>query len=117
MAPGELQRLADVFDTALLRSLLLEARLLNADEALRHGIVHAVLPDAELAAHAMQRALHIAALAPGAARINKHTLRQIARGGPSAAERSAHFRYADSAEHHEGIAAFIARRAPRFPPL
>jgi enoyl-CoA hydratase len=69
-----------------------------------------------VAAQAMRRAHHIAALAPAAARINKRTLRQIARGGPTAAERRAHFSYADSAEHREGIAAFIAKRPPRFPP-
>lgn len=117
MAPGELQRLAAIFDTSVLRSLLLEARLLDADEALRLGLVHAVLPDAEVAAHALQRAAHVAALAPQAARINKRTLRQIARGGPTADERRAHFAYADSAEHREGIAAFIGKRTPRFPPI
>ena len=47
---------------------------------------------------------------------NKRTLRQIARGGPTASERHAHFGYADSAEHREGITAFIAKRPPRFLP-
>jgi enoyl-CoA hydratase/carnithine racemase len=116
MAPGELQRLCQVIDPALLRSLLLEARLLDAEQALQAGIVHAVLPDADLAASAWQRAEHIAALAPGAARANKRTLRQIGRGGPTDAERRSHFGYADSAEHREGINAFIEKRPPRFAP-
>ena len=42
------------------------------------------------------------------------TLRQIAGGGPTAAERRAHFSYADTGEHREGISAFMEKRQPRF---
>jgi enoyl-CoA hydratase/carnithine racemase len=63
---------------------------------------------------AAQRARQIAALSPQAARINKRTLRQLAQGGPGDAERHAHYAYADSAEHREGIAAFLEKRPPRF---
>lgn len=114
MAPGELALLCRVFAAPLLREMLLEARLLDAARAHACGLVHAVVADAELAAAAARRAAQIAALAPQAARINKRTLRQIARGGPSTSERHAHFAYADSAEHHEGIAAFLDKRTPRF---
>lgn len=114
MAPGELQRLSQVIPQPLLREMLLEARLLDAHDALRAGAVHAVVADAELAALALQRAGRIAALAPQAARINKRTLRQIAAGGPTPAERRAHFGYADSTEHREGIQAFIDKRPARF---
>ena len=114
MAPGELDRLSQVFTAPVLREMLLEARLFDASEALRAGAVHAVVADAEVAATTLQRAERIAALSPQAARINKRTLRQIAAGGPAPAERRAHFGYADSAEHREGIAAFIAKRPARF---
>ena len=114
MAPGELQRLAEVLGAPLLREMLLEARLFDAPEALRVGAVHAMLPDTQLATTALQRAERIAALSPQAARINKQTLRQIARGGPTPNERRAHFRYADTAEHREGISAFIEKRPPSF---
>ncbi len=116
MAPGELQRLVRAIDPSLVRSLLLEARLLDSAEALRERIVHAVVTDNEVAAQAWQRAERIASLAPNAARINKQTLRQIARGGPTETERHAHFGYADSTEHREGITAFLEKRAPRFRP-
>ena len=76
--------LARVVSAPLLREMLLEARLLDADAALRAGLVHAVVADAEVAVRTLQRARHIAALSPQAARINKRTLRQIAAGGPSA---------------------------------
>jgi enoyl-CoA hydratase/carnithine racemase len=41
-------------------------------------------------------------------------LRQLAAADLNAAEREAHFAYADSCEHREGVTAFIDKRAPRF---
>ena len=114
MAPGELELLARIAGPAVLRELLIEARLLGAQRALQLGLVHAVVADAEVGANTLQRARHAATLSPQAARINKRTLRQIARGGPSAIERRAHFDYAASAEHREGVTAFIEKRPPRF---
>ncbi len=114
MAPGELQLLSQIAPLAVLREMLLEARLLDAAAALQHGLVHSVVDDTEVAAHTLQRAGHVATLSPQAARLNKRTLRQIAAGGPTAAERRAHFGYADSAEHREGIAAFLEKRPPHF---
>jgi enoyl-CoA hydratase/carnithine racemase len=114
MAPGELQLLSRIAPAAVLREMLLEARLLAAADALQHGLVHSVVADAEVVAHTLERARHLAALSPQAARINKRTLRQIAAGGPTAAERRAHFGYADSAEHREGIVAFLEKRPPHF---
>ncbi len=114
MAPGELLVVSRVASAAALREMLLEARLLDSQAALQHGLVHAVVPDDEVAAQALRRATHIAALSPQAARINKRTLRQLAGGGPSAAERHAHFGYAGSHEHREGVSAFIEKRPPRF---
>ena len=114
MAPGELQLLSRVVPSPALSEMLLEARLLDAAGALQHGLVHGVVDDSEVAPHVLQRAGHIATLSPQAARINKRTLRQVAAGGPDEAERRAHFGYADSAEHREGIAAFLEKRPPHF---
>ena len=114
MAPFELQVVARVAAPPLLREMLLEARLLSAPAALQHGLVHAVVPDAEVPAHTLRRAQALGTLSPQAARINKRTLRQIAAGGPGAAEREAHYAYADSHEHREGVMAFIEKRTPRF---
>lgn len=114
MAPGELLVVSRIAPPAVMREMLLEARLLDAAGALRCGLVHDVVADAELAAHTAQRAGQIATLSPQSLRLNKRTLRQLAAGGPSAAERRAHFGYADSAEHREGIAAFLEKRPPRF---
>ena len=116
MAPGELELLARVAGPAVLREMLLEARLFDAARALQLGLVHAVTDDAEVGAATLRRARDAAALSPQAARINKRTLRQLANGGPSAAERHAHFDYAASPEHREGVTAFIEKRPPQFRP-
>ena len=114
MAPAELQILSHVAGSALLREMLLEARLIDASRALALGLVHTVVDDDQVELEASQRAQRIAELSPQAARINKRTLRQIAAGGPAAGERRAHFGYAPSAEHQEGVMAFIEKRTPRF---
>ena len=70
-------------------------------------------------------ARRIAALAPGAARMNKQVLRALktppALDGkaPAAIEMIVNgphdpYAYADSAEHREGITAFLAKRPPVF---
>ena len=114
LAPSEAAIVAGVLGPQLLRELLLEARLLGADEALAKGIVHRVVDDALVASEARTAAERIAALSPQAMRLNKRTLRQLAAGGPSAEQRHEHFAYADSAEHREGLAAFLETRNPRF---
>jgi len=114
MAPLELDVVSRVVPEAVLREMLLEARLFTAGAALHHGLVHAVVPDAEVATHTLARARSLAHLSPQAARINKRTLRQLASGGPSEAERLAHYGYAPSEEHREGVMAFIEKRTPRF---
>jgi enoyl-CoA hydratase/carnithine racemase len=114
MAPAELALLTRVAGTALLREMLLEARLIDAERAYQLGLVHQVADDGEVERLALERARHITTLAPHAARLNKRTLRQLAQGGPSATERHAHFGYADGPDHREGVTAFIEKRAPQF---
>lgn len=114
MAPGELRAVGRVVPPAMLRELLLEGRLLDAGEAWRRGLVHRIADDPRAEAEAT--AARIAAMSPQAARLNKQTLRQMAEGGPSAEQRHAHFGYANHPDHREGIAAFLARRPPRFEP-
>ncbi len=114
MAPGELELLARVAAPAVLREMLIEARLFDATRALQLGLVHAVVSDDQVAAATLARARAAALLAPNAARLNKRTLRQLAAGGPTDDQRRTHFGYAASTEHREGVTAFIEKRAPQF---
>ena len=82
------------------------------------------LPRIQLEAQAVGAALRIAALAPGAARMNKQTLRAFqAQKMPTTPDHQAQiaiktivdpYAYADSAEHREGITAFLEKRSPVF---
>ena len=71
--------------------------------------------DAEVAADVHTRAQRIARLAPQAARLNKQTVRALhAHHEPMDAVLAGAYRYASSAEHREGIEAFLAKRQPVF---
>lgn len=122
MAPREAQLVAHVAGQASARQMLLEAAVLTAADMHARGFVHTVLPAHALPAHARQRAAHIATLAPQAARLNKQTLRALnpplarTESVAEAIENIAKtaYDYAPSAEHREGIAAFLEKRPARF---
>jgi enoyl-CoA hydratase/carnithine racemase len=116
MAPREAQLVAGAVGVMTAREILLGAAVLDAPEMLRRSFLHMVLPDEALAAEVAKRVQTICNLGPQAARLNKQTLRALA--GPSPELPSGllekAYRYADSAEHREGIAAFMDKRAARF---
>lgn len=114
MAPREARLVAREAGLATAREMLLEAAVLDADEMKARGFLHAVRPDAEVAAEVQARALRVARLAPQAARLNKQTLRALAEGQDADALVGQAYRYADQAEHREGITAFMTKRQPVF---
>lgn len=114
MAPREAELVSRELGLATARQMLLEAAVLDAPTLLARGFVQTVLHDADVPAEARQRALRIARLAPQAARLNKQALRALAIGQGAEALLSTAYGYADSAEHREGIAAFLAKRPPNF---
>ena len=115
MAPDELAVVVAAAGRASVAEVLLEARLLDAPTALQRGLLHRLADDP--AAEARATAARIAELPHEVARANKRTLRQLARGGLDEAQREAHFSYAGSRAHRDGISAFLARgvadRTPR----
>jgi enoyl-CoA hydratase/carnithine racemase len=114
MAPREAELVAREAGLATARQMLLEAAVLDAPALLVRGFLHTVVPDADVPAEALQRALRITRLAPQAARLNKQALRALANGQGVASLLPTAYDYADSAEHREGIAAFVAKRPPNF---
>ncbi len=112
MAPREAALVAREAGVATAREMLLEATVFDAAGMKARGFLNTVLPDGTLTPAVLARAQRISALSPQAARLNKQALR--ATQGSTAAEGEGAYRYADSAEHREGIAAFIAKRSPVF---
>ena len=118
MAPRELQLVARVGGEATVREMLLEAAVLDAPEMKARGFLHAMVEAHDLMAHAERRAQRMRQLAPEAARLNKQALRTIGGGSsPAFADLLAQaYDYASSAEHREGISAFLEKRTPAFIP-
>jgi enoyl-CoA hydratase/carnithine racemase len=114
MAPREAELVAREVGLAAARQMLLEAAVLDAPTMLARGFLHTVLHDADVPAEAQQRAQRITRLAPQAARLNKQTFRALAAGQGAVALLPVAYDYADSAEHREGVAAFLAKRTPNF---
>lgn len=125
MAPREAALVRGAIGDVLARDMLLAAGVHGAQRVYDAGFLLQVLPDAEVVTAAAAHAARIAALAPLAARANKHTFSMLNRAvAPVDTARHAiesiaslvdsAYAYADSAEHREGIAAFLAKRTPAF---
>lgn len=114
MAPREAELVAREVGLATARQMLLEAAILDAATMSARGFLQSVSADSDVRSEVSQRAQRIARLAPQAARLNKQMLRSLACGVGSESLVESAFDYADSAEHREGIAAFLAKRTPAF---
>lgn len=125
MAPREAELVAREVGLSTARQMLLEAAVFGAADMKAAGFLSRVLAADALAAEVEATALRIAALAPQAARLNKRTLRRLNQPparvyidneaiNSVAIESVGDYAYADSAEHREGIGAFLAKRKPVF---
>jgi enoyl-CoA hydratase/carnithine racemase len=114
---GGTQRLTRAAGPFVAADVLLSARRLTADDALRHGLVAEVVPAGTAREAALAKAEAIAKVAPLAA---AEMLRLIDRAGDAeleeglALEQEALVRLRGSADAAEGIAAFVEKREPRF---
>lgn len=117
MAPREAALVQGAIGEVLARDMLLAASVHGAERLRDAGFLLRVLPDAELRADVLAHANRIAALAPAAARLNKATFAALRQAGAQAGVApllATAYDYADTAEHREGIAAFLAKRPPVF---
>jgi enoyl-CoA hydratase len=127
MAPQELAIVLRAAGEATVREMLLEARTFSAQQMLLRGFVQRVAADSLVASEVQHTAQRICALSPQAARLNKQALRQFWVPNKPVAQqniaqaainnivtKTSSFDYADSAEHIEGITAFLEKRSPQF---
>jgi enoyl-CoA hydratase len=123
MAPKEAEVVIRAVGELTAREMLLEAAVLDAPTMLQRGFLNRVVAYADLESSAMQSVNRILALAPQAARLNKQTFRGLNKplaglfidntAINSIVDSAANpYAYAESAEHQEGISAFIAKRKP-----
>lgn len=112
---GGTQRLARVVGKAWAKRLILTGEIIDAETALRIGLVTQVVPAAHLLEIAVALARQIAERAPVAVRLAKHAIeagRDPATG--AALERQAFAVCFSTADRQEGMAAFVEKRAPVF---
>ena len=114
---GGTQRLARLVGRALALELIVTARQVKADEALRIGLVNQIVPGAQLREKGLEIARVIAAKAPVAVRAAKQAVQRgldldLANG--CVLESSLFALAFGSADRTEGMSAFLEKRAARF---
>lgn len=98
--------------------ILLSSRLLDAQEALRIGLVNQVVPKDELESYTYRLAEEIASLAPLSHSVNKQTMAQVL-AKPSLTdltpkEADLPLSQFDTRDYQEGYRAFLEKRRPSF---
>ena len=115
---NELRRMIAVAGQAGVSYLVLSGRIIGHDEALRIGLVTAVVSPEDLESEVYGLAKEIAAGAPISHADHKTMIRRIAAEPGietlTAQERALQFRVFDTDDFNEGRRAFVAKRAPAF---
>lgn len=125
MAPREARLVVREAGWSVARQMLLEAAIFAAPDLLDRGFLSRVVADDELRVQVQATVARLKELSPQAASLNKQTLRALAAegnadeqacrtGGALALDGEADYAWADSAQHREGIAAFLEKRRPVF---
>jgi enoyl-CoA hydratase/carnithine racemase len=112
----ELLPLLQLVGPGVTADLLLAGRVFTGEEAQACGLVQRAVPRDDHGRIIDETARAIVAGSPVAARQNKAQIRSLLDGGfaYSQAQLEASFAFLDSDDYREGIAAFLAKRAPQF---
>jgi enoyl-CoA hydratase len=114
---GGTQRLARVCGLGVAKDLILTGRVVDADEALRIGLVNGVFEPAELMDRTLEVARTIASKGPLAISAAKAAINHALQGDHVEnleAETEAFGELFSSADAKEGMTAFVEKRDPRF---
>lgn len=114
LAPKELQSLLSLVGRAVASEILLEGRILNAQEGLEKGLVHRLADD--VPAEALATAKRIAIGAPLAARLNKKFIRRLSFVPErlNDQEQLEAFSFLETQDYQEGVLGFLAKEIPVF---
>jgi enoyl-CoA hydratase len=114
---GGTQRLARVAGVGFAKELILTGRTVDAEEAVRRGLVEAVFEPGDLMEQTLARAQAIAAKGPLALAAAKEAINRAVHGDHDEnleAEAESFGRLFASEDAKEGLAAFVEKREPTF---
>jgi len=115
IAYPELKNLLALVGRAVALEILLEGRILRADEAYAKGLVTRVVPDHKVEEEAYATARRIADGAPLVNRWHKRFVRRLESGEKlTQADTRENYACYDTEDFKTGVAAFIAKKKPEF---
>jgi enoyl-CoA hydratase len=112
-AAGGMHRLPALVGMGMAKDLVLTGRILNADEALRAGLVSRVVSDDRIFEEAIELAKAIANMAPLASKLAKRVMNSLFRVRPDVAfslESAAQAVLFESEEKHKRMQSFLDRK-------